>query len=81
MRTVLRLLRHPVVSVVLALASGLALSVGGFVTIRRAEFESTRTKAQSFSADRVSMIRQQAEEVLARLMALRAFFEDRKSVV
>jgi CHASE1-domain containing sensor protein len=75
MRTVVRLLRRPVASVALALAAGLALSVGGFVTVRRAEFASTRTKAQSFSADRVSAIRQQADEVLAGLMALRAFFD------
>ncbi len=59
---------------VIVLIVGVSLSLIGFVAVRRAEHESTRTKAHSVSVDRVVSIRREVDDVLERLRALRAFY-------
>ncbi len=75
-----RRLFRPHTTVVLSAALGIAFSIGGCLEVRRAETESARTKARSVSADRVGMIHREANEALARLRALRAFYQSSETV-
>lgn len=64
----------------LAAVIGTLLAIGGCVAVRSAEYDRTRTKAQSLAVDRSGSIRREVDEAVARVHALHAFFESSEEI-
>ncbi len=71
---------QPHLPTAMAAVLGSVLAIGGWLSVRSAEYDSTRTKAQSIAADRAASIRREVEAAMAQVNALRAFFESSETI-